>query len=70
MVDNQKVVVTLLLITIILSVLSVIVTLSIQFGGLDLFKSQKNPNVIIVGDPVDSNSASVSLGVQPSGGTG
>jgi hypothetical protein len=64
--DNQKVVVTLLLITIILSVLSVIVTLSFQFP--DLFKSK--PNVVFEGDPVDSNSASVALAIQPTGGPG
>ena len=68
--DNHKIVVTLLLITIILSVLSVIVTLSVQFGGLEIFKSNKTPNVVIEGDPVDSNAAQVGLTVQKTGETG
>lgn len=66
--DNQKVVVTLLLITIILSVLSVIVTLSLQFGGANLFGAK--PNVVIQGDPVDSNSASVGFEIKSPGGAG
>jgi len=68
--DNHKIVVTLLLITIILSVLSVIVTLSVQFGGLELFKSNKNPNVIIVGDPVDSTPGSLGFEIKSPGSVG
>ncbi|MBI2044672.1 hypothetical protein HYT23_01300 [Candidatus Pacearchaeota archaeon] len=63
--DKEKVVVTLLLITIILSLVSVIVTFSVGDKKVD-----SGRNTVIASDPDDT--ASVSLVVQPSssGGAG
>ncbi len=64
--DNQKVVVILLLLTIILSVISVVITVSMQVKPTN---SGNNSDLVFEGDPVDSNTANVNF-VVTKGGAG
>ena len=61
--DNQKIVVVLLLITIILSVVSVVLTLGVNLPELKRSQTQ----VQFEGDPVGSNAGNVQLAVEASG---
>ena len=64
--DNQKIVVTLLLITIILSVLSVVVTLSMNVGPINLGKTK----VVMLPGPDVSGNGNIALTVQRAGSGG